>query len=44
MKRMASLLLAVLLAMSLTACQDEKRVEGLVVEVRTDASGESPPL
>lgn len=40
MKRMASLLLAALLAMSLAACQDEKRVEGLVVEVRTDASGD----
>ena len=40
MKRMASLLLAALLAMSLTACQDEKRVEGLVVEVQTDASGD----
>ena len=40
MKRMASLLLAALLAISLAACQDEKRVEGLVVEVRTDASGD----
>lgn len=40
MKRMASLLLAALLALSLAACQDEKRIEGLVVEVRTDEAGD----
>lgn len=38
-KRYAALLLALCLALSLTACQNEKRVEGLVVEVQTDKAG-----
>lgn len=39
MKRMASLFLAALLAMSLTACQDEMSVMGSLTEVRTDENG-----
>lgn len=39
-KRWTALLLAALLALSLTACQNEKRIEGLVVEVQTGASGD----
>ena len=39
-KRYAGLFLALCLALSLTACQDEKRVEGVVVEVQTNASGD----
>lgn len=39
MKRMASLLLAALLALSLTACRDEKNISGALVEVQTDENG-----
>ena len=39
MKRIMSLLLALLLALSLTACQDEKNVSGALEEVRTDEDG-----
>lgn len=39
-KRYAALLLALLLALSLTACRGESRIEGLVVEVQTDEVGE----
>lgn len=39
-KRYAALLLAALLALSLTACRGESRIEGLVVEVQTDEVGE----
>lgn len=39
MKRMASLLLAALLALSLTGCQDEKSVMGRLVEVQTGENG-----
>lgn len=38
-KRYAALLLAALLALSLTACQDEKTVSGSLAEVRTDENG-----
>lgn len=39
MKRMFALALAVLLALSLTACRDEKSVSGFLTEVRTDENG-----
>lgn len=38
-KRWAILVLAALLALSLTACQDHKNMEGIVVEVQTDEAG-----
>ena len=40
LKKWTALLLAALLALGLTACQNEKRIEGLVVEVRTDEAGD----
>ena len=39
MKRVFALALAVLLALSLTACQDEKSVMGSLEEVQTDEDG-----
>ena len=39
MKRMFALALAVLLALGLTACQDEKSVTGSLAEVQTDENG-----
>lgn len=38
-KTWMSLFLAVLLALSLAACQDHKNMEGIVVEVQTDEAG-----
>lgn len=39
MKRITALLLAALLALGLTACQEDKRVSGFLAEVRTDENG-----
>lgn len=39
MKRWTALFLAALLALSLTACQDEKNISGALVEVQTDENG-----
>ncbi|WP_325199646.1 hypothetical protein [Oscillibacter sp.] len=39
MKRILALALAVLLALGLTACQDEKNISGALTEVRTDENG-----
>lgn len=39
-KKWAACFLAALLLCGLTACQDEKRVEGLVVELQTDEAGD----
>lgn len=38
-KRWMVLILAVLLAVSLTACQENKHIEGIVVELQTDEAG-----
>lgn len=39
LKKWTALLLAALLALSLTACRDEKSVSGFLTEVRTDENG-----
>lgn len=39
MRRITALLLAALLALGLTACQDEKSVSGTLAEVQTDGEG-----
>lgn len=44
MKRIFALALAVLLALGLTACQDEKSVMGSLVEVQTDENGDLTAL
>ena len=39
MKRIFALILAALLALGLTACQDDKSVSGSLAEVQTDENG-----
>lgn len=44
MKRVLALALALLLALGLTACQDDKSVSGSLAEVRTDENGDLTAL
>ena len=44
MRRMLALALALLLALGLTACQDEKLVSGFLTEVQTDENGDLTAL